>query len=160
MDGIAFTVEDGIGRITLDRPEAGNAITLPLARALLTRWVDEAPIPPPAPRPEGTRKRARVVPPAARPRSGLNPLRDHGEPGLLQRSNAVRPANQFGREYEVASEVGPGSKERSAVALGASAAVRNASRQALAPSLVEKRRVGAALAARPATAHPTRRGRQ
>ena len=35
MDGIAFTVEDGIGRITLDRPEAGNAITLPLARALL-----------------------------------------------------------------------------------------------------------------------------
>lgn len=35
MDGIAFAVEDGIGRITLDRPEAGNAITLPLARALL-----------------------------------------------------------------------------------------------------------------------------
>jgi 2-(1,2-epoxy-1,2-dihydrophenyl)acetyl-CoA isomerase len=35
MDGIAFTVEDGIGRIMLDRPEAGNAITLPLARALL-----------------------------------------------------------------------------------------------------------------------------
>ncbi|MEQ6333671.1 enoyl-CoA hydratase/isomerase family protein [Sphingobium sp. MK2] len=35
MDGIAFSVEDGIGRITLDRPEAGNAITLPLARALL-----------------------------------------------------------------------------------------------------------------------------
>ena len=35
MDGIAFTVEDGIGRITLDRPAAGNAIDLPLARALL-----------------------------------------------------------------------------------------------------------------------------
>lgn len=35
MDGIAFAIEDGIGRITLDRPEAGNAITLPLARALL-----------------------------------------------------------------------------------------------------------------------------
>ncbi|AOF95266.1 enoyl-CoA hydratase/isomerase family protein [Sphingobium sp. RAC03] len=35
MDGIAFSVEDDIGRITLDRPEAGNAITLPLARALL-----------------------------------------------------------------------------------------------------------------------------
>ncbi|MDR7154148.1 2-(1,2-epoxy-1,2-dihydrophenyl)acetyl-CoA isomerase [Sphingobium xenophagum] len=35
MDGIAFTVEEGIGWITLDRPEAGNAITLPLARALL-----------------------------------------------------------------------------------------------------------------------------
>ena len=35
MDGIAFTVEDGIGRITLDRPDAGNAITLPLARALV-----------------------------------------------------------------------------------------------------------------------------
>ena len=35
MDGIAFTVDDGIGRITLDRPAAGNAIDLPLARALL-----------------------------------------------------------------------------------------------------------------------------
>jgi 2-(1,2-epoxy-1,2-dihydrophenyl)acetyl-CoA isomerase len=33
--GIAFTVEDGIARITLDRPDAGNAITLPLAQAML-----------------------------------------------------------------------------------------------------------------------------
>ncbi|MGK2909267.1 MAG: enoyl-CoA hydratase/isomerase family protein [Sphingobium sp.] len=34
-DGLALLVEDGIGRITLDRPEAGNAIGLPMARALL-----------------------------------------------------------------------------------------------------------------------------
>ena len=34
-DGLTLTVEEGIARITLDRPEAGNAITLPLARALL-----------------------------------------------------------------------------------------------------------------------------
>lgn len=34
-DGIALAVGDGIARITLDRPEAGNAITLPMARALL-----------------------------------------------------------------------------------------------------------------------------
>ena len=35
VDGIALAVEDGIARITLDRPDAGNAITLPLAKALL-----------------------------------------------------------------------------------------------------------------------------
>lgn len=34
-DGIVLTVADGIGRITLDRPEVGNAVDLPLARALL-----------------------------------------------------------------------------------------------------------------------------
>ena len=34
-DGILFSVDAGIARITLDRPDAGNAITLPLARALL-----------------------------------------------------------------------------------------------------------------------------
>ncbi|HKY81183.1 MAG TPA: enoyl-CoA hydratase-related protein [Sphingobium sp.] len=34
-DGIALSVEGGIATITLDRPEAGNAITLPLAQALL-----------------------------------------------------------------------------------------------------------------------------
>ncbi|MCI4591818.1 enoyl-CoA hydratase-related protein [Sphingobium sp. BYY-5] len=34
-DGLTLAVEDGIARITLDRPEAGNAITLPLAQALL-----------------------------------------------------------------------------------------------------------------------------
>ena len=33
--GILVTVEDGIGRILLDRPEAGNAIDLSLAKALL-----------------------------------------------------------------------------------------------------------------------------
>jgi 2-(1,2-epoxy-1,2-dihydrophenyl)acetyl-CoA isomerase len=32
-DGIAFEVADGIGRITLDRPDIGNAIDLPMARA-------------------------------------------------------------------------------------------------------------------------------
>lgn len=36
MDGIALSVGDGIATITLDRPDAGNAITLPLAQALLT----------------------------------------------------------------------------------------------------------------------------
>ncbi|MGE4324265.1 MAG: enoyl-CoA hydratase/isomerase family protein [Sphingobium sp.] len=35
MEGIAFSAEDGVATIILDRPEAGNAITLPLARALL-----------------------------------------------------------------------------------------------------------------------------
>lgn len=35
-EGIALTAEEGIARITLDRPEAGNAIDLPLAKALLT----------------------------------------------------------------------------------------------------------------------------
>lgn len=34
-DGLTLTVENGVARITLDRPEAGNAITLPLAQALL-----------------------------------------------------------------------------------------------------------------------------
>ncbi len=33
-DGIAFAIADGIGRITLDRPEVGNAIDVPMARAL------------------------------------------------------------------------------------------------------------------------------
>jgi len=36
VDGISFTVSDGVARITLDRPDAGNAIDLPLARALLS----------------------------------------------------------------------------------------------------------------------------
>lgn len=35
-DGIDFTVSDGIGRISLVRPDVGNAIDLPLARALLS----------------------------------------------------------------------------------------------------------------------------
>lgn len=35
QDGIILCVENGIARITLNRPEAGNAITLPLAKALL-----------------------------------------------------------------------------------------------------------------------------
>lgn len=35
MDGISLTTEDGIATIMLDRPDAGNAITLPLAHALL-----------------------------------------------------------------------------------------------------------------------------
>ncbi|MFC3443339.1 enoyl-CoA hydratase/isomerase family protein [Sphingobium rhizovicinum] len=35
MDGISLTIEDGVATITLDRPDAGNAITLPLAHALL-----------------------------------------------------------------------------------------------------------------------------
>jgi 2-(1,2-epoxy-1,2-dihydrophenyl)acetyl-CoA isomerase len=35
-DGIEFAVSDGIARITLARPEVGNAIDLPLARALLS----------------------------------------------------------------------------------------------------------------------------
>jgi 2-(1,2-epoxy-1,2-dihydrophenyl)acetyl-CoA isomerase len=34
-DGVSFAVADGIARITLDRPEIGNAIDLPMARALL-----------------------------------------------------------------------------------------------------------------------------
>ena len=34
-DGLSFSVSEGIARITLDRPDAGNAITLPLAHALL-----------------------------------------------------------------------------------------------------------------------------
>lgn len=34
-DGIILSIEDGIARITLNRPDAGNAITLPLARSLL-----------------------------------------------------------------------------------------------------------------------------
>jgi len=34
--GINFTVSDGVARITLDRPDVGNAIDLPLARALLS----------------------------------------------------------------------------------------------------------------------------
>jgi len=36
VDGISFTVSDGVARITLDRPDVGNAIDLPLARALLS----------------------------------------------------------------------------------------------------------------------------
>ena len=35
VDGIRLTIEDGVARITLNRPDAGNAIDLPLARALL-----------------------------------------------------------------------------------------------------------------------------
>ncbi|HKX78651.1 MAG TPA: enoyl-CoA hydratase-related protein [Novosphingobium sp.] len=34
-DGLTFSVSEGVARITLDRPDAGNAITLPLAHALL-----------------------------------------------------------------------------------------------------------------------------
>jgi 2-(1,2-epoxy-1,2-dihydrophenyl)acetyl-CoA isomerase len=34
-EGIAYSVADGVARITLDRPAASNAIDLPLARALL-----------------------------------------------------------------------------------------------------------------------------
>jgi len=33
-DGIDFRVSDGLGRITLNRPDSGNAIDLPLAQAL------------------------------------------------------------------------------------------------------------------------------
>ncbi|MCP1472366.1 2-(1,2-epoxy-1,2-dihydrophenyl)acetyl-CoA isomerase [Sphingobium sp. OAS761] len=36
QDGIDFAVSDGIARITLARPDVGNAIDLPLARALLS----------------------------------------------------------------------------------------------------------------------------
>jgi 2-(1,2-epoxy-1,2-dihydrophenyl)acetyl-CoA isomerase len=35
-EGLQFNVQDGIGRITLNRPDAGNAITVPMAKALLT----------------------------------------------------------------------------------------------------------------------------
>jgi 2-(1,2-epoxy-1,2-dihydrophenyl)acetyl-CoA isomerase len=38
-EGLQFDVRDGIGRITLDRPDAGNAITIPMAKALLVTAV-------------------------------------------------------------------------------------------------------------------------
>ena len=34
-DGLRITIADGVARLTLDRPAAGNAIDLPMARALL-----------------------------------------------------------------------------------------------------------------------------
>ncbi|WP_375195024.1 hypothetical protein [Sphingobium sp.] len=40
-DGIILSLEDGIARITLSRPDAGNAITLPLAKALLAGAGDQ-----------------------------------------------------------------------------------------------------------------------
>ncbi|NWK99115.1 enoyl-CoA hydratase [Sphingobium lactosutens] len=38
-DGVVLTIEDGVARITLDRPELGNSIDVPMARALLAETI-------------------------------------------------------------------------------------------------------------------------